>query len=240
MNIPSTQFGQRTGRRPGGGFTLIELLVVIAIIAILAAMLLPALAKSKKKAQTVSCISNLRQLGMAMNLYTTDNKEIFPYTTKYWWETPLVDLPVLLNPYISTNNRSFFRCPSEAGRGFNYDFVMKFFGASQTNKLANPCSYYYYTPFYNGTHKTTEVTHPVDKAIMVCFAVGTPGVMFNTDLKDPMPSAHGMGMSLLFVDSHSKFVQYAKLNRAGPNTNPNMNGYNFDWTARGIAGSDVQ
>ena len=62
------------------GFTLIELLVVIAIIAILAAILFPVFAKAREKARQISCLSNLKQLGLGVMQYTQDNDEFFPQT----------------------------------------------------------------------------------------------------------------------------------------------------------------
>ena len=129
-----------SGRSLSRAFTLIELLVVIAIIAILAAMLLPALSSAKAKAQSVKCLNNTRQWGLAFRLYTDDNHEIVPEegnvgnaisdpgssTTANnkdtaWYNVVPVMLsqPTLIQLYMNNNiplpgSGSLFSCPTAA------------------------------------------------------------------------------------------------------------------------------
>ncbi|MEI6914133.1 MAG: DUF1559 domain-containing protein [Armatimonadota bacterium] len=96
------------------GFTLIELLVVIAIIAILAAILFPVFANAKKRAVTAKCIANLKQLGLAFDMYTGDYREKLPsgYRSSDS-QAPDWSLVTQLEPYAKNNNTVLVYNPSD-------------------------------------------------------------------------------------------------------------------------------
>jgi prepilin-type N-terminal cleavage/methylation domain-containing protein/prepilin-type processing-associated H-X9-DG protein len=97
------------------GFTLVELLVVVAIISVLAALLLPALGKAKSKAKLTQCISNQRQVSLALFSYADDNEGFLPYTT--WRAALLYDryMPSVQSNLDDTGARNF-RCPEDRGQ----------------------------------------------------------------------------------------------------------------------------
>jgi prepilin-type N-terminal cleavage/methylation domain-containing protein/prepilin-type processing-associated H-X9-DG protein len=93
------------------GFTLIELLVVIAIIAILAAILFPVFAKAREKARQTSCLSNEKQICLAILMYVQDYDEMMPAPVD--WGAYNSPMPWLLYPYVK--NWQLFHCPDASG-----------------------------------------------------------------------------------------------------------------------------
>jgi len=113
-------------RRPVRGFTLIELLVVIAIIAILAAILFPVFARARAKARQTSCLSNIRQIAVAMLSYAQDNEECLPCSDNIAglpdWGNPGTDNTLdcmwsgVIMPYI--HNNQIWSCPEAGTQNF--------------------------------------------------------------------------------------------------------------------------
>lgn len=94
------------------GFTLIELLVVIAIIAVLAGLLLPALGRAKRSAHSAACLSNLHQIGLALDLYVQDHNDHLPVCAQLpSANTNLPSITAALYPYLKT--KTVFQCPDD-------------------------------------------------------------------------------------------------------------------------------
>jgi prepilin-type N-terminal cleavage/methylation domain-containing protein/prepilin-type processing-associated H-X9-DG protein len=216
----------RFGRR-FRAFTLIELLVVIAIIAILAAMLLPALGKAKARAQAISCLNNLRQVGIATHMYVSESQK---YPGCLWLGNGFYYVwPVRLFSVLGTN-RTVFYCPAANPNSAWSTNSNNSLGATTPNGVFDPLGVSSTSRFslgYNdwglrdpgpnqlglggdinivGEIKDSQVKSPVN---MIMLADSKPDGSFdgNVDPKNPLewPSnRHDRRTNLMFCDGHAE------------------------------------
>ncbi len=221
-----------------GAFTLIELLVVIAIIAILAALLLPALASAKQKAQRTKCMSQNKQIGLASQMYSNDNSDytVWPnWGSKNvgWLYDPAGSGPPapsdaayaagLLWPY--NGNKNIYLCPSENTNAPNFTLRLE----KMSTYVLNGANMGYHGTPTNGfpVHRLT-LMNPV--AYMMwepddSNTLGNPvSSVYNDGANQPNSSngpsqRHVTGCIVTSYDGHTEFLQFtafnAEMNKVG-------------------------
>jgi prepilin-type N-terminal cleavage/methylation domain-containing protein len=219
------------------GFTLIELLVVIAIIAVLAAILFPVFAQAREKARESTCLSNLKQIGVAFSLYTQDYDESFPNTgdpllwTGRLWRWPLK--PYLgysrtedpKNPLLSTGSDAHILvCPSDPTARAQWDstsyaYSSAFFHTpAQVNQQASSPTM---------TQSLAAVQYPAAKALAGEW-------LSNHESPRDADWWHWDGAhTFVFVDGHARFLQSRQIH-------PGVDGLpDINLTVDGVSGRDV-
>lgn len=126
LSFPTVSINSRCGgqREPRPrGFTLIELLVVLAIIGMLASLLLPAVSRATEAGRSTACLSNLRQIGLSVQMYVQDNRNRLPFIRDRLFDTnappdtnAVAPIDVVLTNYLGTPK--VLRCPSDRKRFF--------------------------------------------------------------------------------------------------------------------------
>lgn len=213
-------------------FTLIELLAVIAIIAILAAILFPVFAQAREKARQTMCLSNTKQIGTAVHMYTQDYDETLP---EYWYGSTVGYWHIVLIPYVK--NSKVYICPSAR------NITAKTAAYCDPTKVADPypssvwtgSGSYGYNYFYLGPDAGTgsgdaatlaSIDQPADTLILTestkahGYAFTFPGSLWNTTYNtycmngtfgDQIPTWHNDGSNIVWCDGHAKWMKKSAL-----------------------------
>ncbi len=221
-------------KRTKQAFTLIELLVVIAIIAILAAILFPVFAQAKESAKGTSCISDNKQLGMAIQMYIADSDDVYPGYVQDSFIVGGDPTPIwtdMVQPYVK--NKGIFICPSATNSKYGGTW-------GERGWLSIGLNNHYGGWLYGGVPMRVYASNMAKPAQNVVFADSSPGDRnlgyrgYLSDAWDPrfgacgrpivvngtgdtLSDRHRLGTNVTLADGHTK---HYPINALLPNGNP--------------------
>ncbi len=186
------------------GFTLIELLVVIAIIAILAAILFPVFARAREKARQTSCLSNVKELMLAVHMYAQDYDETLCVASHWYWGSTYTNWYDAIAPY--TQNTQILRCPSKPNRSIGYGWNYQEFGYA--NSTTHALSYHPATPL-------GDIEYPATTILIGDNDDNNNGerYLYRRHV-DRLPARHNGGGNMGFCDGHAKWFSQQDLMRS--------------------------